>query len=132
MCRKANWFGYRPRRNWHLHDWFLRTDREMERAGRRRTQVLDGLRNGRNYWEVKEEAEDHKGGKDSLSYEYREKILFSSTIQRTCYQVIIINDKKCIILSSSSSSSSSSCLVQQIKLTHGLPQKLSPGISVSG
>ena len=29
-------------------------------VGRRRTQLLDDLRNKRRYWEVKEEAEDRK------------------------------------------------------------------------
>jgi hypothetical protein len=33
---------------------------EVKGVGRRRTQLLDGLRNRRRYWELKEEAEDRK------------------------------------------------------------------------
>jgi hypothetical protein len=32
----------------------------MKGVGRRRTQLLDDLRNGRRYWELKEVAEDRK------------------------------------------------------------------------
>jgi hypothetical protein len=31
---------------------------EVKGLGRRRTQLLDDLRNGRRYWELKQEAED--------------------------------------------------------------------------
>jgi hypothetical protein len=33
---------------------------EVKGVGRRRTQLLDDLRNRRRYWELKEEAEDKK------------------------------------------------------------------------
>jgi hypothetical protein len=33
---------------------------EVKGVGRRRTQLLDDLRNRRTYWELKEEAEDWK------------------------------------------------------------------------
>jgi hypothetical protein len=33
---------------------------EAKRIGRRRTELLDDLRNRRIYWELKEEAEDRK------------------------------------------------------------------------
>ena len=33
---------------------------EVKGVGRRRTQLLEVLRNRRRYWEVKEEAEDKK------------------------------------------------------------------------
>ena len=33
---------------------------EVKGVGRRRTQLLDDLRNKRRYWELKEEAEDKK------------------------------------------------------------------------
>ena len=39
----------------------------MNGIGGRRTQLLDDLRNRRRYWELKEEAEDLKGGNDFLS-----------------------------------------------------------------
>ena len=33
---------------------------ETKGVGRRRTQLLDDLRNSRRYWELKEKAEDHR------------------------------------------------------------------------
>jgi hypothetical protein len=33
---------------------------EVKGVGRRRTQLVDDLRNRRKYWELKEEAEDRK------------------------------------------------------------------------
>ena len=33
---------------------------EVKSVGRRRTQLLDDLRNRRRYWELKEETEDRK------------------------------------------------------------------------
>ena len=38
----------------------LYTDDEVEGVGRRRTQLLDDLRNRKRYWELKVEAEDRK------------------------------------------------------------------------
>ena len=43
----------------------------MKGVERRRTQLLDNLRNRRRYWELKEEAEDQKDGDDSLSIEHK-------------------------------------------------------------
>ena len=50
--------------------------RKEGRRRRKRTQLLDVLRN-RKYWELKEEAEDRGGGGDSLSIEHKEEILSS-------------------------------------------------------
>ena len=47
----------------------------MKGEGRRRTQLLDDLRNRRRYWELKEEAEDRNRWKDSLSIEHKEGIV---------------------------------------------------------
>ena len=44
---------------------------EGKGVGRRRTQLLDDLRNRSKYWELKEKAED---GNDSLSIEHKEEI----------------------------------------------------------
>ena len=44
---------------------------EVNGVGRRRTQLLDDLRNIRRYWELKKEAEDRKNGDDSLSIEQK-------------------------------------------------------------
>jgi hypothetical protein len=53
---------------------------EVKGVGRRRTQLLDDLRNRRRYWELKEEVEDRKGGNDGfLHYQnIRKKYKFSS------------------------------------------------------
>ena len=52
LHRKANWIGHILRRN------CLLQMTEVKGVGRRRTQLLDDLRNRRRYWELKEEAED--------------------------------------------------------------------------
>ena len=44
---------------------------EVKGVGRRRTQLLDDLRDRRTYWELKEEAEDRKDGDDSLSIDHK-------------------------------------------------------------
>ena len=46
----------------------------MKGVGRRRTQLLDDLRNRRRYWELKEEAEDLINGNDCLAIEHKEEI----------------------------------------------------------
>ena len=46
----------------------------MKGVGRRRTQLLDDLRNRRRYWELKEELKIEKDGNDSLSIEHKEDI----------------------------------------------------------
>ena len=47
---------------------------EVKGVGRRRTQLLDDLRNKRRYWELQEEAEDANNGNVSLSIEHKEEI----------------------------------------------------------
>ena len=46
------------RRNCLLHDTIEGQMMEVKGVGRKRTQLLDDLRNRRCYWELKEEAED--------------------------------------------------------------------------
>ena len=60
LCRKANWIGHILRRNSLLHDAIEGQMTEMKGVGRRRTRLLDDLRNRRIYWELKEEAEDRR------------------------------------------------------------------------
>ena len=48
------------KRNCLLHDAIEGQMTEVKGAGKRRTQLLDDLRNRRRYWELKEEAEDRK------------------------------------------------------------------------
>ena len=43
-----------------IYDVIERQMTEVKGVGRRRTQLLDDLRNSRRYWELKEEAEDRK------------------------------------------------------------------------
>ena len=58
LHRKANCIILRS--NCLLHDVIEGQMAEVKGVGRRRTQLLDDLRNGRRYWELKEEAEDRK------------------------------------------------------------------------
>ena len=59
LCRKANWIGHIFRRNCLLHDVIEGQMTELKGVRtRRRTKLLDDLRNRRRYWELKEEAED--------------------------------------------------------------------------
>ena len=60
LLRKANWIGHILRRNCLLHDAIEGQMTEVKGVGRRRTQLLDDLRNRRRYFELKEEAEDRK------------------------------------------------------------------------
>ena len=55
LRRKANWIGHILRRNFLLHDVI---EGQMKGVGRRRTQLLDDLRNRRRYWELKEEHKE--------------------------------------------------------------------------
>ena len=59
LRRKANWIGHILSRNCLLHD-AIEGQMTKVKGGRRRTQLLDDLRNRRRYWELKEEAEDRK------------------------------------------------------------------------
>jgi hypothetical protein len=60
--RKANWIGHILRRNCllkHVIEGKLEGRIEMAgRRGRRRKQLLDGLKEKRRYWKLKEEALD--------------------------------------------------------------------------
>jgi hypothetical protein len=61
LRRKANWICHILRRNCLLHDAIEEQMTEVKGIGRRRrTQLLNDLRNGRIYWELKEVAEDRK------------------------------------------------------------------------
>jgi hypothetical protein len=60
LRRKANCIGHILRRNCFLHDAIEGRMTGVKAVGRRRTKVLDDLRNRRRYWELKEEAEDRK------------------------------------------------------------------------
>ena len=62
LCRKANWIGHILRTNCLLHDAIEGQMTKVKGVGRRRTQLLDDLRNG-SYWELKEEAENRKSWK---------------------------------------------------------------------
>ena len=56
LHRKANWIGHILRRNC-LLEAIEGQMMEVKEVGRRRTQLLDDLRNRRKYWEIKEEFE---------------------------------------------------------------------------
>ena len=58
LCRKVNWIGHILRRNCLFYDAIVGQMTEVKGVGRRRTQFLDDLRNGRRYWELKAETED--------------------------------------------------------------------------
>ena len=60
LHRKVNWIGHILRRNCLFYDAIEGQMTEVKGVGRRRTQLLDDLRNRRTYWELKEEAEDRK------------------------------------------------------------------------
>ena len=55
---EPNWIGHILRRNCLFHDVIEGQMTKVKGVGRRRTQLLDDLRNRRRYWELKEEAED--------------------------------------------------------------------------
>ena len=57
LCGKDNWIDLIVRRNCLLHDTIEGQMTEVKGVGRRRrTQLLDDLRNRRRYWELKEEV----------------------------------------------------------------------------
>jgi hypothetical protein len=61
LNKKANWIGHILRRNCLLHDAIKGQMTEVKGVGRRRrTQLLDNLRNRRRYWKLKEEGQDRK------------------------------------------------------------------------
>ena len=61
--RKANWIGRILRNNCLLQNAIEGQMTEVKGVGRRRPRILDGLRNRRRYWELKEEDEDRKSWK---------------------------------------------------------------------
>ena len=63
LQRKANWIGHILRRSCLLHDDIEGQMTEVEGVGRRRrrTQLLDDLRNRRRYWELRDETDGRKG-----------------------------------------------------------------------
>ena len=63
LRRKVNWIARILRRNCFLRGVFEGQMTEVKGVGRRKTQVLDDLRNRRRYWELKEEAEDRESWK---------------------------------------------------------------------
>ena len=62
LRRKVNWIGHILGINCLLRDAIEGQITEVEGIGRkrRRTQLLDDLRNRRRYWELKEKDEDRK------------------------------------------------------------------------
>ena len=60
LHRKARRIGHILRRNCLRHDAIEGQEMKVKGVGRRRTQLLDDLRDRRRYWELKEEAEDRK------------------------------------------------------------------------
>ena len=52
-----------------LHDVIEGQITDVKGVGRRRTELVDDLRSKRRYWKLKEESEDRKNGKDSVSIE---------------------------------------------------------------
>ena len=73
LSRTSNWIGHILRRNCLLHDVIEGQMTEVKGVGRRRTQLLDDLRNRRRYWELKEEDKDQKNGNGSLSIQHKEE-----------------------------------------------------------
>ena len=71
LRRNASRIGHIPRRNCLLHDAIEGQMTEVKAVGRRRTQLLDDLRNRRRYRWLKEEAEIEKNGIDRLSIEHK-------------------------------------------------------------
>ena len=53
LRRKANWIGHIMRRNCLLLDSIEGQMTEFKGVGRRRTQLLDELKNRRRYWELR-------------------------------------------------------------------------------
>ena len=60
LHRKADWIGHVVMRNCLIHDAIEGQMTQVKGVERRRTQLLDDLRNRRRYWELKEEPEGLK------------------------------------------------------------------------
>ena len=63
-----NWVGHFLRKNCVFHYVIEGQMTEVKGIERRKTQLLDDLRNRTKYWELKEEADDRKSGNDILSH----------------------------------------------------------------
>ena len=74
LSRKANWRGHILVRNFLLHDAIEGHMTKTKGVRRRIKHLLDGFRNRRIYWELKEKIEDKKFGNDNLPHEYKEEI----------------------------------------------------------
>ena len=86
LRRKANWIGHILRRNCLLHDAIEGQMTKVKGVGRRRTQLLDDLRNRRWYWELKEEAEGKKRWRRqfiSSEHKYLPQVLGPANKQHT-------------------------------------------------
>ena len=70
LRRKANWIGHILRSNC-LHDAIEGQMTEVKGVRRRRTQLLDDLRNRRRYWELRRKVKMEKDGDDSLLIEHK-------------------------------------------------------------
>ena len=66
LRRKTNWIGHVLIRNCLHHDAIEGQMTEVKGVGRRRTRLLDDLRNRIRYWELKEEAEDRNSWKQEF------------------------------------------------------------------
>ena len=60
LRRKAVWIGHILRINCLLHDAIEVQMTKVKGVGRRRTELLDNMRNRRRYWELQTEAEDQE------------------------------------------------------------------------
>ena len=67
LRRNINWIGHILRNNCLLHDAIGGQMTEMKGVGRRRTQLLDDLRNMRRYWELKGKLKIKTDGNDYQS-----------------------------------------------------------------
>ena len=70
LCRKANWIGHILRRNFLLHDAIQGLMTEVKEVGRRRTQLLDDLRNKKILGAKGGSWRSKKDGNDSLSIDH--------------------------------------------------------------
>ena len=98
LRKKGNCIDQILRRDYLLHYATEGVMTEMKGVGRRRTKLLDDLRNRRIYLVLKEEAKDRKDWNDSLSIEYMEEIqiIFHKSIALLISR--IFNNNETIIL----------------------------------
>ena len=74
LCRIANWIGHILRRNCLLHDAIEGQITEVKGVGRRRTQLLDDLRNKKSYWEERRKLKIEIDGSGNLQIKQTEEI----------------------------------------------------------